>query len=41
MDATGKTNGLTIRDEETANRVAKAMIHAVELCGGGAKKDSP
>jgi len=22
-------------DEETANRVAKAMTHAVELCGGG------
>jgi hypothetical protein len=25
------------RDEETANRVAKAMLHAVELCGGGNK----
>jgi hypothetical protein len=24
-------------DEDTANRVAKAMIHAVELCGGGDK----
>jgi hypothetical protein len=23
--------------EETANRVAKAMVHAVELCGGGNK----
>jgi hypothetical protein len=25
------------RDEDTANRVAKAMVHAVELCGGGNK----
>ncbi|MGD0144829.1 MAG: hypothetical protein ABSC92_16885, partial [Rhizomicrobium sp.] len=23
------------RDEDTANRVAKAFSHAVELCGGG------
>ncbi len=23
------------RDEDAANRVAKAMIHAIELCGGG------
>jgi hypothetical protein len=23
------------RDEDTANRVAKAMVHAAELCGGG------
>jgi hypothetical protein len=39
-DATNKTGGITIRDEETANKVAKAMIHAVELCGGGViKKD--
>jgi hypothetical protein len=28
---------LFFRDEETANRVAKAMIHAIELCGGGSK----
>jgi hypothetical protein len=28
---------LKFRDEDTANRVAKAMIHAVELCGGGSK----
>jgi hypothetical protein len=27
-------------DIDTANRVAKALIHAVELCGGG-KKDEP
>ena len=25
--------------EDTANRVAKAMVHAVELCGGGSGKD--
>ncbi len=29
---------LFFRDEETANRVAKAMVHAVELCGGGNKE---
>jgi hypothetical protein len=28
---------LFFRDEEMANRVAKAMLHAVELCGGGSK----
>jgi hypothetical protein len=27
------------RDEDTANRVAKAMVHAVELCGGGPKPE--
>jgi hypothetical protein len=32
-----KEAGLVFRDEETANRVAKAMVHAVELCGGGSK----
>ncbi len=26
-------------DEEMANRVAKAMVHAVELCGGGSKPE--
>jgi hypothetical protein len=30
---------LPFRDEETANRVAKAMIHAIELCGGGSKPE--
>jgi hypothetical protein len=25
------------RDEDTANRLAKAMLHVVELCGGGSK----
>jgi hypothetical protein len=37
-DTTSKMNGLTFRDEDTANRVAKAMIHAMELCGGGVTK---
>jgi hypothetical protein len=26
-------------DEQMANRVAKAMVHAVELCGGGSKPE--
>jgi hypothetical protein len=30
---------LHFRDEETADRMAKAMIHAVELCGGGSKPE--
>ena len=37
-DTTSKINGLSFRDEDTANRVAKAMIHAMELCGGGVTK---
>jgi hypothetical protein len=37
-DITSKTNGITFRDEDTANRVAKAMTHAMELCGGGVTK---
>jgi hypothetical protein len=37
-DDTSKTNGYTFRDEDTANRVSKAMIHAMELCGGGVTK---
>jgi hypothetical protein len=38
-DATFRTNGLAFRDEDTANHVAKAMIHAIELCGGTTEKD--
>jgi uncharacterized protein (DUF2384 family) len=34
-----KENRFTFREEEMANRVAKAMVHAVELCGGGAKPE--
>ena len=30
---------LHFRDEDTANRAAKAMIHAIELCGGGSQPD--
>jgi len=37
-DSTNKNIGITIRDEDTANRVAKAMTHAMELCGGGVTK---
>jgi hypothetical protein len=37
-DAASKTNGFIFRDEDTANRVAKAMTHAMELCGGGVTK---
>ena len=38
-DVTSKVGGITIRDEETANKLAKAMTHAMELCGGGAEKE--
>jgi hypothetical protein len=34
-DSTSKVGGVTFRDEDTANHVAKAMTHAMELCGGG------
>lgn len=33
----GGTNTVYFADEDTANRVAKAMVHAIELCGGGDK----
>jgi hypothetical protein len=29
----------TFLDEDLANRLAKAMLHAVELCGGGSKPE--
>jgi hypothetical protein len=32
-----KQKTFVFRDEETANRVARAMTRAVELCGGGSK----
>lgn len=38
-DQTSKTDGIITRDEETANKVAKAMTHAMELCGGGITKE--
>ena len=31
-------NGFYFPSEELANRVAKALVHAVELCGGGSKE---
>jgi streptogramin lyase len=37
-DFSAKGVGFTFRDEEMANRVAKAMRHAVDLCGGGNKE---
>jgi hypothetical protein len=37
-DLTNKMGGFVFRDEDTANHVAKAMIHAMELCGGGKTK---
>jgi hypothetical protein len=40
-DNTLKEAGLVFRDEDTANRVAKALVHAVELCGGGQKSPEP
>jgi hypothetical protein len=39
IDVTSKTGGITIRDEDTANRVAETTIHAMELCGGVTKKE--
>jgi hypothetical protein len=32
-------NAFDFSDEQMANRVAKAMAHAVELCGGGSQSD--
>jgi hypothetical protein len=32
---------LSFRDEDAADRVAKAMMHAVDLCGGGQKNPDP
>ena len=37
IDYTGQQNTFYFRDDETANRIAKAMQRAVELCGGGSK----
>ena len=37
-DVTEKMTGFVFRDEDTANHLAKAMIHAMELCGGGVTK---
>ncbi len=37
-DITSKIIGYTFRDEETATKIAKAMKHTMELCGGGVTK---
>lgn len=37
-DFTVRQMGFSFRDEQTANRIAKAITHAVELCGGGNKE---
>jgi hypothetical protein len=31
-------NQFALYDESLANRIAKALVHAVELCGGGSKE---
>jgi hypothetical protein len=35
--AGNQSTGFYFLDEDMANRIAKAMVHAVELCGGGNK----
>jgi hypothetical protein len=35
--AANQAIGFYFPSEEMANRLAKAMVHAVELCGGGNK----
>jgi hypothetical protein len=39
--AGNQNNGFYFPSEEMANRVAKALVHAVELCGGGQKTPEP
>ena len=41
FDYAGKDARFEFRDEQTANRIAKAMLHAVELCGRGNKDKKP
>ena len=36
-ESSSDADTLTIRDADTADRLAKAFTHAVELCGGGSK----
>jgi hypothetical protein len=38
-DSSTREIRLAFRDEESADRAAKAIIHAVELCGGGSKPE--
>jgi len=34
----GGEKDFALYDESLANRIAKALVHAVELCGGGSKE---
>lgn len=36
---TKETHVFRFSDEQMSNHVAKAMVHAVELCGGGGKPE--
>jgi hypothetical protein len=33
----GVDHSIRIYEQEMADRIAKAMVHAVELCGGGSR----
>ncbi|MFY9856168.1 MAG: hypothetical protein WAK26_20055, partial [Terracidiphilus sp.] len=35
----GKDHSIRFYEQEMADRVAKALVHAVELCGGGSKPE--
>jgi hypothetical protein len=37
----GKDPTIRFYEQELSDRVAKALVHAVELCGGGSKPDKP
>jgi hypothetical protein len=40
-DSMARQYGFIIRDEDTADRLARALTNAVELCGGGKKAQEP
>jgi hypothetical protein len=37
----GVENVFTFDDSALADRIARAMVHSVELCGGGQKSPEP
>jgi hypothetical protein len=37
----GVDHSIRIYEHEMADRIAKAMVHAVELCGGGSSQQEP
>jgi hypothetical protein len=41
LDRDNTETPLFFPSEELADRVAKAMVHSVELCGGGQKSPEP